>query len=72
MIFKLVKFIMFHEKILEIHVLWNHQCLWGVNVRGFRGAPLPTFLHPHKRLMNCLEFKPVTHENNIPTNQQNF
>jgi hypothetical protein len=31
-----------------VRILWNYHCSWGTNVRGFRGSPLPTNLHPHE------------------------
>jgi hypothetical protein len=32
----------------DVGILWNHHFSRGTNVRGFRGSPLLTNLHPHE------------------------
>lgn len=29
------------------------SCLFGINIRGFRGLLLPSNLHPHERIIEC-------------------
>ena len=58
-------------------IQWNHHCLWGFNVRGYRGVPLPTNFRPHKRLTNQWIVLHVMQQTSypwikVPMNQQNF
>jgi hypothetical protein len=52
--FKMIKLkINFLYKILDslFYVQWNHQCLWGTNVRGFLGHHYPQIRIPSNMLV---------------------
>ena len=58
-------------------IQWNHHSLWGFNVHGYRGVPLPTNFRPHKRLTNQWIVLHVMQQTSypwikVPMNQQNF
>ena len=36
------------DKVFVILILWNHNCLWKINIHGFHALPLSP--RPHKRL----------------------